>query len=153
LTKLRAAELARQSGILTHIARGSEENILLRIANYENIGTQILPSSNKLESRKRYLLGNQYSQFAISVDNGAVRALKRGGSLLPAGITSASGAFERGDSVKIQDNTGTTIAAGLANYSQEDIIKICRLNSSEIEATLGYNYGDEVIHHNNMVLL
>jgi glutamate 5-kinase len=153
LTKLRAAELARQSGILTHIARGSEDNILMRIANYENIGTQILPASNKLESRKRYLLGNQYSQFAISVDNGAVRALKMGGSLLPAGIISANGAFERGDSVKIQDNTGTTIAAGLVNYSQEDIMKIYRLNSSEIEATLGYSYGDEVIHHNNMVLL
>jgi len=153
LTKLRAADLARQSGILTHIARGSEENVLMRIANNEIIGTLILPSLNKLESRKRYLLGNQYSQYSISVDGGAVRALKRGGSLLPAGITSTNGIFERGDSVKIQDINGKAIAAGLVNYSQEDIVKIIGLKTSEIENVLGYSYGDEVIHHNNMVLL
>jgi len=153
LTKLRAAELARQSGVTTSIARGNTESVVLRIANNEKCGTIILPLFNKLESRKRYLLAGQYSELSLAIDPGAIKALRKGGSLLPAGIIAISGTFERGDSVRVLDSLGTPVAVGLVNYPHEDIIKIKGARSSEIEGILGYTLGDEVIHHNNMVLL
>jgi glutamate 5-kinase len=153
LTKLRAAELARQSGVVTTIAKGDIENIILRIANYEKIGTTIYPTNNKLETRKKYLLGGQFSNASVAVDDGAAGALARGGSLLPAGILSVAGSFERGDSIKVVNKNQKTIAVGMANYSNEDTSRILGLKSSEIDSVLGYSYGDEVIHHNNLVLL
>ncbi len=153
VTKLRAAELTRQSGAVTHIAKGDAENIIMRIANYGNIGTIIQPINNKLETRKKYLLGGQYSNCSVSIDDGAARALARGGSLLPAGIISVSGSFERGDSIKIVNKAQKMIAVGMANYSNDDVARIAGLKSAEIEPILGYSYGDEVIHHNNLVLL
>ena len=152
VTKLRAAELARQSGVVTNIAKGDAENGLIRIANYENIGTTIYPINNKLETRKKYLLAGQFSDSAVTIDDGAVRALKKGGSLLPAGIISVLGTFDRGDSIKVVDIHQKTVAVGLANYSHEEASKIIGLKSSEIESALGYSYGDELIHHNNLVL-
>ena len=153
VTKLRAAELARQSGVTTFITKGDAESVILRIANGEKCGTIIHPLLNKLENRKRFLLAGQFSDHALTVDPGASRALRKGGSLLPAGITTVAGSFDRGDSIRVLDSNKKAIAVGLANYSQEDIVKIKGLKSSEIESALGYSYGDEVIHRNNMVLL
>ena len=153
VTKLRAAELARQSGVVTNIAKGDAENIIMRIANYENSGTTIYPINNKIETRKKYLLGGQYSNSSVTVDDGAARALARGGSLLPAGIVAVVGPFERGDSIKVLNKDQKTIAVGMMNYSNEEISKIQGLKSSQIDSVLGYTYADEVIHHNNLVLL
>ena len=153
VTKLRAAELARQSGITTFIAKGDAESVILRIANGEKCGTIIHPLLNKLENRKRFLLASQFSDQTLIVDAGASRALRKGSSLLPAGITIVAGLFERGDTIRVLDLNRKVIAVGLTNYSQEDIDKIKGLKSSEIEPILGYSFGDEVIHHNNMVLL
>jgi glutamate 5-kinase len=153
VTKLRAAELARQSGVTTYITKGDTESVVLRIANGENCGTIVYPLLNKLENRKRFLLAGQFSDQTLTVDLGAGKALRKGGSLLPAGITAISGSFDRGDSIRIMDVNGKPIAVGLANYSHEDILKIRGLKSSEIEPVLGYTFGDEVIHHNNLVLL
>jgi len=153
LTKLRAAELARQSGVLTSIVNGKAEAIILRVANYKNIGTTIYPITNKLESKKRYLLAGQYSTLALTIDDGAARAIAKGGSLLPAGILTVTGPFDRGDSIKVLDKTNKAIAVGLANYSNDEVSRVLGFKSMEIEAILGYSYGDEVIHHNNLVLL
>ena len=153
LTKLRAAELARQSGVLTSIVNGKAEAIILRVANHENIGTTIYPITNKLESKKRYLLAGQYSTLALTIDDGAARAIAKGGSLLPAGILTVTGPFDRGDSIKVLDKNNKAIAVGLANYSNDEVSRVLGFKSMEIEAILGYSYGDEVIHHNNLVLL
>jgi glutamate 5-kinase len=153
MTKLQAADLARHGGTTVVIARGSEPNVLLRLAAGESIGTLLLPVVNKLEGRKRYILSGSRSEIEIAVDAGAVQALSRGGSLLPAGVRSASGIFERGDTVRITAPDGQAVAVGLSSYSSADLAQLCGRRSSEIETILGYTFGDEIIHRNNMILL
>jgi glutamate 5-kinase len=88
------------------------------------------------------------------VDAGAARALLRhGASLLPSGIVRAEGRFDRGSSVGIVSADGITIGRGIANYPAEDVRKIMGRQSSEIDTILGYDYGDYVIHRDNMVCL
>lgn len=152
ITKLQAADLARRSGAVVVIARGSDPDILVRIAGGEKAGTRFHPVATAMESRKRYILAGGESG-SLAVDDGAARALNRGGSLLPVGVTGVEGAFERGDTVRVVDPSGREIARGIANYSAADLARILRRRSDEIDSLLGYNYGDEVIHRNDLVLL
>ncbi len=155
VTKLQAADLARHGGTMVVIARGSEPDGLLRLANGARLGTCLLPVVNKLEGRKRYIISGSHSGRAgeLVVDAGAARALAHGGSLLPAGLTQVTGDFERGDTVRIFDPDGKQIAAGLTSYASPDLQQMRGRQSSEIESILGYTFGDEVIHRNNMVLI
>ena len=89
----------------------------------------------------------------VEIDAGAVKALNRGGSLLPAGILKANGEFERGDTVNIVTHDGRIVAVGLINYGSVEIGKICGAQSGEIETRLGYTFGDEAVHRNNMILM
>lgn len=152
-TKLQAADLARCSGSTVIIASGSEPNIILRLVAGEKLGTHFLPVSSALEGRKRYILSGNHSNGCLSVDSGAELALQDGGSLLPVGVTQITGEFERGDVVCLYSLNGDEIARGLTNYNSVDIQMIRGRQSSEIETILGFAYGDEVIHRNNMVLL
>lgn len=153
LTKLQAADLARHSGTTVVIARGSEPEVLIRLAGGESIGTRFLPVSNKLEARKRYILSGSRAAAEIRVDAGAARALAHGGSLLPAGVLSVSGEFDRGDTIRITSLEGRALAVGLASYASNDLLRLCGRQSSEIETILGYTFGDDVVHRNNMILL
>jgi len=153
VTKLQAADLARHSGTTVVIACGSEPDVLLRLAGGEELGTRLLPVLNKLEARKRYILSGSQAAGEIRVDAGAARALAHGGSLLPAGVLSVSGEFERGDTTRITSLEGRALAIGLAGYSSSDLVHICGHHSAEIETILGFTFGDEVIHRNNMILL
>ncbi len=152
-TKLQAADLARRSGSTVIIASGSEPNIILRLVAGEKLGTQFLPVSSALERRKRYILSGNNAKGCLTVDRGAAQALRDGGSLLPVGVAGVSGDFELGDVVCINSPEGQEIARGLTNYNAADIQQICGRQSSEIEFILGFAYGDEVVHRNNMVLL
>ena len=87
------------------------------------------------------------------MDAGALRALRKGRSLLPAGVTAAGGTFDRGDLIAIEDATGQVIGHGLSAYSVEDARIILGHKSSEIESLLGYRGRDEVIHADNLVML
>ena len=87
------------------------------------------------------------------MDAGAARALRKGGSLLPVGVTSVAGEFDCADTVKVLNPAGNEIARGLVNYSSSDLALICGKQSTEIEAILGVEYDDEVIHRNNLVLI
>jgi len=153
VTKLQAAELARRSGAVVIIAQGSTPDIITRLVEGEALGTRFSVSATTTESRKRYLLASKSSPGSLEIDQGAIRALRSGGSLLPVGIQSVSGNFERGDIVRVLDIAGNEIARGLTNYSANDLSRISGQQSNQIESTLGYAYGDEVIHRNNMVLL
>ncbi len=153
VTKLQAADLARHGGTKVVIANGGLPEVLLRLARGEELGTRLEPVVNKLEGRKRYILSGSRAAAELRVDAGAARALRRGGSLLPAGIVSASGEFERGDAVRVTGPDGAGIAVGLANYGAHDLAQLCGRQSAEIEAILGFTFGDEVIHRNNLVLL
>ncbi|HZW04524.1 MAG TPA: glutamate 5-kinase [Anaerolineaceae bacterium] len=159
-TKLQAADLARHGGTTVVIANGGLPDVLLRpalrtlgVARGEEVGTRLLPVVNKLEGRKRYILSGSRAAAELAVDAGAARALRRGGSLLPAGIVAARGEFERGDAVRVTAPDGTGIAVGLTNYGADDLAHLCGRQSAEIEAILGFTFGDEVIHRNNLVLL
>jgi glutamate 5-kinase len=152
-TKIQAAQTATRSGIKTIIASGSEPNILTRLVAGEQIGTHILPASGLPESRKRWLLTDR-TQGSVTVDAGAMAVLLKGGaSLLPVGIRSVDGEFERGATLAVLSPDGREIAHGLTNYKSDDLIQLCGKKSSEIVETLGYSYGDAVLHRNNMVML
>jgi len=152
LTKLQAADLARRSGVWVIIADGGDPDILIRLVRGEKVGTRIHPVATAVESRKRYILAGGASG-CLTVDEGAARALHRGGSLLPVGVTAVEGAFERGDTVRVADSSGREVARGIVNYGAVDLGRLARRHSEEIEALLGYNYGDAVIHRNDLVLL
>lgn len=99
------------------------------------------------------MLAGISSDSAIVIDKGAETALISGGSLLPVGIRDVTGEFDRGDIVQIQGEEGKRIAAGLVNYSADEVRKLIGVHSSQIESTLGYGFGDEIMHHNNMAVL
>ncbi len=153
LTKLQAADLARRSGTLVVIAPGDEPDVLVRLAANETIGTRFHPVVTAIESRKRYILAGRRARGAVTIDTGAAQALRKGGSLLAVGITSVEDDFERGDSISILSTTGRELARGITNYTSADLRRICGRQSDEIETSLGYYYGDEVIHRSNLVLL
>jgi len=153
VTKLQAADLARRSGTTVVIAQGTEPNILPRSANKERVGTRFSPVISALESRKRFILAGRLAPGQITVNKGAADAVDRGGSLLPIGITQVSGEFDRGDTVRVLDESGRELARGISNYSSADLARLRGRHSDEIESLLGYDYGDEVIHRNDLVLL
>ena len=103
LTKLQAADLARRSGTTVIIASGETPDVLLRAAAGETVGTRFLPVATSVESRKRYILTGGRAAGAVRIDSGAVQALARGSSLLPVGVKSVEGSFERGDSIRVLD--------------------------------------------------
>lgn len=153
ITKLQAADLARRSGATVVIGHGSERDVILRIAAGEKLGTRIQPITTTLESRKRYILAGVLDHGNIRVDHGAVHALHKGNSLLPVGVVDITGEFERGDTIHVEDPSGREVARGLTNYAATDLARIVGHHSEAIETILGFTYGDEVIHRNNMVLL
>jgi glutamate 5-kinase len=153
MTKIEAAKLATSSGVNVVIADGREPDILVRISQREDIGTFFPAQVSKMESRKRWMLSGLASKGKVTVDKGAVSALKEHSkSLLPAGVVKAEGKFQRGDIVDILNEKGKRIGCGIANYSSSDLAIIAGKHSDEIGSLLGYDYGDEVVHRNNMVI-
>jgi glutamate 5-kinase len=153
-TKIEAAKLATACGITTIIASGQEPNVLIRVGRGEAIGTRFRPITTKLESRERWMLSGLSTKGKLVVDAGAALALKKQNrSLLAAGITGVEGDFQRGDIVNIHDPQGNPLGCGLTNYSSADIAAIKGAHSRKIATLLGYDYGSEVVHRNNLVVL
>ncbi len=154
-SKLEAAELATSSGTPMIIASGRTPDVLTRVCAGESIGTRFPAAISRVEAKKRWLMtGITDSHGAVQVDAGAVKALQDGGrSLLAAGISRVIGRFERGDIVKIEDESGALIACGLSTYSSDDVDKIKGRKSGEMQELLGYYYGMEVVHRNNMAVI
>lgn len=153
ITKLQAADLARRSGTNVVIASGTEPDAILRIAKGEPIGTYFKATATTLESRKRFILSGTASTGKIQIDNGASNALQKGSSLLPVGVTLILGEFDRGDTVSVMDANNNEIARGLTNYHSTELSKIAGRQSKDIESMLGYYYGEEVIHRDQLVLI
>ena len=154
ITKVEAAKLATSSGVTVVIADGRETDVILRLANGEALGTRFLPATTKLESRKRWMLSGLSTRGKLVVDSGAALALKKQKrSLLAAGISNIEGDFQRGDIVNIYDPDGSRLGCGITNYSSADIEVIKGAHSEKIATLLGYDYGSEVVHRNNLVLV
>lgn len=154
ITKIEAARMATACGVTVVIADGREPDVILRLAAGEAIGTRFLPTSSKLESRQRWMLSGLSTRGGLVVDEGAALALrKQSRSLLAAGIKEVKGNFQRGDTVNLYDPQGTRLGCGVTNYNSSDIDVIKGAHSGKITALLGYNYGSEVVHRNNLVVL
>ena len=154
LTKILAAKRAARSGAHTVIAWGREPNVLIRLAQGEAIGTQLIADEIKTVARKQWLADHLQVGGKLTLDDGAVNALrKEGKSLLPIGVTAITGDFERGEVVTCLDAKGREIARGLVNYSAQEAQQILRHASTEIESILGYVDEPELIHRDNLVLL
>ena len=153
VTKIEAARLATASGVTVVIADGREPDIILRLAAGEAVGTRFLPTTTKLESRKRWMLSGLSARGKLIVDAGAALALqKQKRSLLAAGIREVGGEFQRGDIVNICNPEGSKLGYGITNYSSADINVIKGAHSRKIIVLLGHDYGSEVVHRNNLVV-
>ena len=154
VTKVQAAKAATECGIPVVIASGFISDSLKRIVSGEDVGTLFTGANNKMESKKRWMLSGLASKGKIVVDEGAAKALKKyNRSLLPAGITDIEGKFQRGDVIDMVKADGAPIGSGITHYSSSALGAIKGVHSDEILHILGYEYGTEVIHRNNMVLL
>jgi len=118
------------------------------------VGTHFLPTADRTESRRRYLLSGLQARGRIVVDDGAAMAIQhQNRSLLAAGVAEVTGAFERGDVVRVETNQGHHLATGRVNYGAADIERIRGQRSDRIAEVLGFDYGAEIIHRNNLVVL
>lgn len=153
-TKIQAADLATRSGTAVVIASGAEPDIILRVARGERVGTRFLSAHSRLDARRRWLLAETARHSRIVVDAGAAAALLgQGRSLLPAGVAAVEGEFDRGQTVRIFGPDGREVARGLTQYRSADLRLIRGLRSAQIGETLGYDYGPEVVHRDDMVVL
>jgi len=153
-TKLAAAKKAGKSGAATLIVNGRAPQIILRAVSGEDTGTLVLPSRESLTRRKHWIAFTLRPQGRITVDAGAARVLRQDGrSLLPSGMVAVEGEFERGACVRICEQSGGEFARGIVDYSGSEAVKLIGCNSSQIEEILGYRYGDEIVHRDNLVLL
>jgi len=154
ITKVQAARLATASGTHVVIANGHSRDVLVRVVAGEEVGTLFPPAIDRLESRKRWMLSGLSWRGRIVIDEGAVKALRGGkASLLPAGVMGTAGDFQRGDVVAIVDAQGQQVACGIANYSAQEVEAIKGLRSNRIAEVLGYTYGQEVVHRDNLVVM
>ena len=153
VTKIEAARLATTSGVTVVIADGRLPDVILKLAAGEAVGTRFIPSALKLESRKRWMLSGLCVRGKLFIDPGAATAIeKKNRSLLAAGIERVEGKCQRGDIVNIYNSRGTRIGCGISNYSSTDIEIIKGAHSGQIAELLGYDYGSEVVHRNNLVI-
>ena len=152
-TKIQAAEIATRAGTPVVIAPGDAPDVLRRIVGGEGIGTRFLEHGTRLEARKRWILA-EVALGTIELDDGAARAVQeRGGSLLPAGIRRVNGSFERGQTVRLIGPGGQEVGRGLTRYRSTDLAQISGRHSRDIEAVLGFTYGPEAVHRDDLVRL
>ena len=151
-TKLVAARIATQAGVAMAISQGDVERPLRALENGARC-TWFLPAPDGPSAWKRWIAGSLTVLGVFTVDQGAVRALRTGRSLLPAGVLAVEGVFQRGDAVLVKGPDGTALARGLSAYAAEDAARIAGHRSAEIEGILGWRGRDEIIHRDDLVVL
>lgn len=152
-TKIQAAKIAVNSGVVMVIASGSREGVVRDILSGASVGTLFLCKETRLHIRKRWLAFGARIHGAVIVDKGCEQALIKGSSLLAAGVVDVEGEFEQGNTIRVKTTEGREIARGIANYSCEEVNKIKGLHTHEIAGVLGFKPYDEIIHRDNMVSL
>ncbi len=153
-TKLQAADIARRAGIEVIIAAGRAPNVIFDSLSDTPQGTRFLALEEALENRKRWILAGPAASGDVYIDQGAVNALlAKGSSLLAKGVIKVQGQFARGEVVCIKDQLHHVIARGISAYSSGDLARIAGQHSTMIIDILGYDYGAEVIHRDNMVVI
>ncbi len=149
-TKIEAGKIATNAGTHMVIASGHVANPLSAIA--AGRCTWFLTPANPVTSRKRWIAGSLEPRGTLTIDVGAVAALRRGKSLLPAGVKKVEGTFSRGDAVVIRDPDGTEVGRGLVAYDADDADKIKGRSSADILLILGFEGRAAMVHRDDMVL-
>jgi glutamate 5-kinase len=152
VSKLAAAKIATRAGCNVIIAPGVEPHPLARLAA-GGACTRFPARANPRRARKEWIAGSLGAMGVLRIDAGAARALRRGSSLLPAGVIGVEGLFERGDAVLVRDPDGQDVAKGLSAYDAADARRILGQKTEQIVALLGYRGRDELIHRDDLVLL
>jgi glutamate 5-kinase len=152
VTKLMAGRIAMAAGCRMAIADGRPVGALGAVIDGTARCSWFLPEGSPLSARKKWIRGSLKSAGSLVVDDGAVRALSSGKSLLPAGVTAIDGEFKRGDVVDVKDRKGRLLARGLVAYAAEDARRIAGRKSVEIEKLLGFRGRDEMVHRDDLVV-
>ncbi|NKB21256.1 MAG: glutamate 5-kinase [Alphaproteobacteria bacterium] len=150
VTKIEAAKIATRAGCAVVIADGKAHHSLSTIDG--GTRTWFHATATPSTARKRWIAGALTPGGVLTIDSGAVKALGNGKSLLPAGVISVSGDFERGDAVVIENSAKDRIGCGLVAYSSKDANLIAGHKTGEIEALLGYRGRDEMMHRDDLVI-
>ncbi len=150
-TKIEAARIATGAGTTMVIAGGHRVNPLAAISA-GNRSTWFVAETKPGTARKKWISGHLETRGAVVIDAGALKALRSGKSLLPAGVTAVRGGFQRGDAIKIIGPDGEEIGRGLVAFDADDAERISGRNSAEIESILGYAGRPEMIHRDDMVI-
>jgi glutamate 5-kinase len=149
-TKIEAAKTCQLAGCYMVIANGNHINPINKIIHKKKC-TWFLPKISKLDARKKWIIGSVAPKGEVIIDNGAVKALENGKSLLPAGIIKINGNFEKGDHILVKNEKNLECGRGLSSFSSLEIRKIRGLHSSKIKNLLGYSSREEVIHKDDLV--
>ena len=150
-SKLEAARITLAAGCATVIGDGRIEHPLAALEQGARC-SWFLPTRSPLATRKQWIAGSLQPRGTVIIDQGALAALEKGNSLLPAGVVAVEGDFERGDAVRIKSVDGRELARGLAAYSTQDADKIKGRRSGDIENVLGYRGRDELVHRDDLVM-
>jgi glutamate 5-kinase len=150
-TKIEAAKIATSAGTHMVIASGRKLHPLQAIVEGAPC-TWFLTPASPVTARKKWIAGALEARGAIHIDAGAVAALRRGKSLLPAGVVRIEGQFARGDAVVVRGPDGGEIARGLVAYDTENALKIIGHSSERIEGILGYHGRSEMIHRDDLAM-
>jgi glutamate 5-kinase len=151
VTKIEAGKIVTTAGAHMVIASGHVDHPLEAIAA-GGLATWFLTPANPVTARKKWIAGSLEPKGTLTIDAGAAAALRRGKSLLPAGVVRVDGAFGRGDAVLIRGPDGAEIGRGLVAYDAEDAAKIVRKSTSDIVLILGVEGRSEMVHRDDMVL-
>ncbi len=149
-TKIEAAKICQLSGCHMVIANGNHINPIKKIIKNKNC-SWFLPKISKLDARKQWIIGSVAPKGEIVIDQGAVKAIQNGKSLLPAGVKEIKGNFEKGDHILVKDINDIECARGLTSFSSNEIEKIKGLHSSKIKNILGYSSREEIVHKDDLV--
>jgi len=149
-TKIEAAKICQLSGCHMVIANGKHINPIEKIIKNNNC-TWFLPKISKLDARKQWIIGSVAPKGEVIIDQGAVKAIQNGKSLLPAGVKKINGNFEKGDHILVKDTNNIECARGLTSFSSNEIEKIRGLHSSKIKNILGYSSREEIVHKDDLV--
>ena len=150
-TKIEAGKIATRGGTHMVIASGKVTHALRAIAEGATC-TWFLTPANPVAARKKWIAGSLEPKGTLTIDAGAVRALRSGKSLLPAGVIRIEGQFARGDAVIIRGPDGNEIGRGLVAYDAEDAEKILGRSSSDIVLILGYGGRTEMVHRDHLAV-
>ena len=151
ITKIEAGRIATRAGCHMAICHGGSYRPIKSLLEGQK-ATWFVADANPPQARKMWIAGGLQPQGKLYLDHGAVDALRRGKSLLAAGIASVHGRFDRGDLISVCTDQGADIGRGISNYSAEDVARIAGCNSAQIPDILGYRGRDEVIHADDMVV-